>query len=70
MFITTSELCRLAIDLALEHGEHALAYARRAATCLEADGEGDRAEFWFALSILLDDIFTQRLDPERAIAIH
>jgi hypothetical protein len=70
MFITTSDLCRLAGDLALEHGESALHYARRAAVCLEADGAEDRAQLWFALSILLGDIISQRLDPDRAIAIH
>jgi len=70
MPIATSELCRLAGHLAQEHGASALAYARREATCLEADGAVDRAEFWFALSVLLDDILAQRLDPGHAIAIH
>jgi hypothetical protein len=70
MPINAEDLCRLASELANEHGPEALTYARRAVIAFEADGEADRARLWFALSVLLDDIATRRLDPERPISIH
>jgi len=66
----TGDLCQLAADLASEHGEDAVQYARNATVTLESEGAHDRARFWFALSILLDDIVTLRLDPDRPIVIH
>ena len=66
----TGDLCQLAADLALEHGDDAADYARRATVFLEAEGSLDRAQFWFTLSILLDDILAQRFDPELPIVIH
>lgn len=66
----TGDLCQLAAELASEHGEDAVDYARRAVVTLECEGEGERAQFWFALSILLDDIVTQRVDPDRPVIIH
>ena len=66
----TGDLCQLAADLALEHGSDAADYARRATLSLEAEGAMDRAQFWFALSILLDDILAQRFDPELPLVIH
>lgn len=64
------DLCQLAAELASEHGSDAVDYARRAVVTLECEGEGERAQFWFALSILLDDIVTQRVDPDRPVIIH
>ena len=66
----TGDLCQLAAELAFEHGEDAVDYARRAVVALECEGEDERAQFWFALSILLDDIVTQRVDPDRPVVIH
>jgi hypothetical protein len=66
----TGDLCQLAAELASEHGSDAVDYARRAVVTLECEGEGERAQFWFALSILLDDIVTQRVDPDRPVVIH
>lgn len=66
----TGDLCELAADLALEHGACAIEFARRAVVTLESEGESERAEFWSALSVLLDDIVACRLDPERPIVIH
>jgi hypothetical protein len=68
--INASDLCRLAAELASEHGIDALDYARRAIISYEAEGEVDRAYFWRMLSALLDDIVTRRLDPDRPITIH
>jgi hypothetical protein len=64
------DLCHLAAELASEHGPAALDYARRAVVEFEAAGAMDRAQFWYVLSILLDDIMAQRLDPELPIVFH
>lgn len=66
----TGDLCQLAAELAFEHGADAVDYARRAVVTLECEGEDERAQFWYALSILLDDIVTQRVDPDRPVVIH
>jgi hypothetical protein len=66
----TGDLCQLAAELAFEHGADAVDYARRAVVTLECEGEGERAQFWYALSILLDDIVTHRVDPDRPVVIH
>jgi hypothetical protein len=66
----TGDLCQLAADLALEHGAEATAIARQASMALEREGESERAHFWQSLSVLLDDIFAFRLDPDLPIVIH
>jgi hypothetical protein len=68
--ICVADLCRLAAELAQEHGSLALDYARQAVISFEAEGAMDRAYFWLALSVLLDDIVGQRIDPDRPIIIH
>ena len=70
MPISAHKLCRLAAELASEHGVAARDYARRAYLTLDAEGDKERARFWFALSILLDDVVMHRLDPERLPTIH
>ncbi len=70
MPISASDMCMLAAELAAEHGLIARDYARRAVASFEAEGEVDRARFWFTLSVLLDDIALNRLDPERPLTIH
>jgi len=64
------DLCHLAAELASEHGPAALDYARRAIVEFESAGAMDRAQFWYVLSIFLDDIMAQRLDPELPIVFH
>jgi hypothetical protein len=64
------DLCHLAAELASEHGPAALDYARRAIVEFESAGATDRAQFWYILSIFLDDIMAQRLDPELPIVFH
>jgi hypothetical protein len=66
----TSDLYRLAADLVAEHGACARDYARQAILSFHAEGESDRAAFWSLLSVLLDDIFAQRIDPDRPIVVH
>jgi hypothetical protein len=34
------------------------------------DRRQDRARFWYALSLLLDEILQARLDPERPLTAH
>ncbi|HWA01949.1 MAG TPA: hypothetical protein VG819_00360 [Rhizomicrobium sp.] len=70
MQFNAGDMCRLAADLAAEHGHSACDYARRAVASFESEGAPDRAQFWFMLSVLLDDIMLQRLDPEAPITIH
>jgi hypothetical protein len=69
MPLSTGDLCILAAELAEEHGLSASEYAWHAYLSFEADGELERAEFWFTLSILLEDILAHRLDPERPLTI-
>jgi hypothetical protein len=37
---------------------------------LDTEGQHDRAEFWFAMSILVDDVMTRGLDPDDGPSIH
>jgi hypothetical protein len=64
------EICHLAWELACEHGDAALVYARRASAEFASAGADDRAAFWFMLSIFIDDIMNRRLDPERPLVFH
>jgi hypothetical protein len=68
--MSTDDLYKLAADLANEHGMMAVEYARRAVAAFDAEGARDRAEFWQLLSVLLDDIMAQRLDPDAPITLH
>ncbi|MBU6296907.1 MAG: hypothetical protein KGJ79_14285 [Alphaproteobacteria bacterium] len=70
MRISAGDFCILAGELAAEHGLLARDYAQRASASFEAEGESERARFWFTLSILLDDIAMRRLDPSREPTIH
>jgi hypothetical protein len=69
MPISAQNLCRLAGELATEHGVLARDYARRAFRTLESEGDMERAHFWFMLSILVDDVMQHRLDPDTAPTI-
>ncbi|MBU6444085.1 MAG: hypothetical protein KGR48_09245 [Alphaproteobacteria bacterium] len=64
------DLYQLAAELALEHGARALEFARRAVVEFESSGIADRACFWQAMVVLLDDIAQNRLDPDAPITIH
>lgn len=70
MQLNAVDMCRLAADLAAEHGDAARDYAHRAVVSFESEGAPDRARFWFMLAVLLDDIMLQRLDPDAAITLH
>ena len=70
MQMNAGDLCRLAADLAAEHGHSARDYARRAVASFESEGAEDRARLWFMLAVLLDDIMLQRLDPNSPIVLH
>jgi hypothetical protein len=64
------DICHLAWELAIEHGDAALIYARRASAEFASIGADDRAAFWHTLSVFIDDIMRQRLDPETPIVFH
>jgi hypothetical protein len=68
--LTTGDMYRLASDFAEEHGANACDYAYRAVISFEAEGEGDRAYFWFLLLVMLGDIASHRIPPGAAITIH
>jgi hypothetical protein len=70
MTMSTTDLYRLAGELAAEHGTAASDYASRAVMTLEAEGNHARAQFWFVMSVLLSDINSGRVDPDRQISIH
>jgi hypothetical protein len=64
------EFCQLAAELATEHGDAALAYAQRASAEFASMGADDRAAFWYALSLFIDDIMNCRLDPDQPLVFH
>jgi hypothetical protein len=70
MDLNAGDFCRLAADLAAEHGDAARDYARRAVVSFESAGASDRARIWFALSVFLDDIMLRGLDPNATIVLH
>ena len=69
MAISAHHLCQLAGELAAEHGLLARDYAQRAYRTLDGEGQYDRAQFWFALSILVDDVMLRGLDPDNGPSI-
>jgi hypothetical protein len=69
MYMNADDLRRLAAELAAEHGSAARDYAHRAVMTFQSEGEQDRARFWFALGIFLDDIMLRRLDPGEPIIL-
>ncbi|HEY0302942.1 MAG TPA: hypothetical protein VGC36_16460 [Rhizomicrobium sp.] len=68
--LSASDMCRLAADLAEEHGPEAMDYARRAVLSFEAEGATDRARFWFTLCVLLNDIAEYGLNPDRPVTLN
>jgi hypothetical protein len=68
--LTTGDMFRLASDFAEEHGAKASDYAYRAVISFEAEGEGERAYFWFLLLVMLGDIASKRIQPGAPITIH
>ncbi|HXC55519.1 MAG TPA: hypothetical protein VNU97_09500 [Rhizomicrobium sp.] len=70
MQLSANDLCRLAADLADEHGADAMDVARKAVVSFEAEGAADRARFWFTLCVLLGDIADHGLNPNFPVTIH
>ena len=64
------DFCDLAAELVSEHGDAALVYARRATVEFASTGAMDRAQFWYVLALFLDDIMSQRIDPELPLIFH
>ncbi len=70
MQLTADDLYRLAADLADEHGASAMDVARQAVVSFEAEGEIDRARFWFTICVFLDDLTEHRAAPGVPVTIH
>ena len=68
--LSTGEIMRLASDFAEEHGADACDFAYRAVVNFEAEGEGERAYLWFLLLVMLGDIASYRLNPDKPLTIH
>ena len=68
--VRADEFCDLAAELVNEHGLAALAMAQRACAEYACDGAEERALFWYALSLFLDDIVNLRIDPDRPLSVH
>lgn len=70
MPVSAQYMCWLAGEFAALHGLLAVDIARR--TYRSHDSEGDElgAEFWFAMSVLVDDVMRHRLDTGRGLSIH
>jgi hypothetical protein len=68
--LSAGDLCRLASDFTQEHGPAASDYAYRAVMRHEAQGEGERAYFWFLLLVLIGDILQHRIDPGAHPSLH
>jgi hypothetical protein len=66
----TSDMRDLAAELVEEHGQAIRNIALRASAELACDGHHEGAHFWYALSLLLDDILQSRLDPDRPITVN
>jgi hypothetical protein len=64
------DLYHLAAEFAIEHGDDAPVYARRAISSFQAEGALDRARFWCLLAVLLDDIMIRHVDPDARITYH
>ena len=58
---------RLASDFADEHGSDACDYAYRAVIAFEAEGQAERAYFWFLLLVMMGDIVSRRIDPDEVL---
>ena len=68
--MNASDMRDLAAELFVEHGPGIFHVALRASAEHACDGHEDGANFWYALSLLLDDIIQARLDPDRPLTLH
>ncbi|HEY2445287.1 MAG TPA: hypothetical protein VGI20_06065 [Rhizomicrobium sp.] len=65
-----NEFRELAVELVDRHGSGAVQFARRCSDEYAFEGAEVRSQFWFALSVFLDDIVSNRIDPDRPLAFH
>ncbi|HWY14969.1 MAG TPA: hypothetical protein VNX86_07520 [Rhizomicrobium sp.] len=65
-----NEFRELAVELVDRHGSGAVQFARNCSTEYAFEGAHVRSEFWYALSVFLDDIVSHRIDPDRPLAFH
>lgn len=64
MSVSAQDLCRMAGEMAFEHGVLAVDVARRAYREMDAEGDETRAQFWFLMSVLIDDILRYGIDSD------
>ena len=68
--MNTSDMRDLAAGLFHEHGPAIFHVALRASAEHACAGREEGAHFWYAMSLLLDDIIRARLDPDGPITLH
>jgi hypothetical protein len=68
--MNTNDMRDLAAELIDEHGPAVFNTALRASADHACDGRHEGAHFWYALSLLLDDIIHARFDPVRPLTLH
>ena len=68
--MNATEMRDLAAELVHEHGPAIVHVAIRASAEHACDGRHDGAHFWYALSLLLEDIIRALLDPDRPLTLH
>ena len=68
--MNATDMRDLAADLVDEHGPAIFHVALRVSADHACDGRQDGAHFWYALSLLVDDIIQARLDPGGPLTLH
>ncbi len=70
MPLSPRDLYRLASELAAEHGPAARDLASRTVMAMEAEGDLVRAQFWFVMLVMVEDIRAGLVDPHAAVTLH
>jgi hypothetical protein len=68
--MNTGDMRDLAAGLFRAHGPVIFHVALRASAKHACAGREEGAHFWYAISLLLDDIMRERLDPDDPITLH
>ena len=68
--MNTNEMRELAAALFHEHGPAIIHVALRTSAEHACAGREAGAHFWYALSLILDDIIRARLDPDAPLTLH
>jgi len=60
----------MAGEMAFEHGALAVDVAKRAYRDMDAEGDQPRAQFWFLMAVLIDDVLRYGIDSDEGPIIH